>query len=1017
MKAKGTPRSIFSSISSYFFYSSEPPNYKSLKEQNKTKTTKNTFTKLTNFIKYFNPLNSQIYKNLSSAITEANKILENPKDLITPPAKSAVEKEYYSKKDVWSFCWETYYNNNKLPHLIAILLASIAIGCLPFVYLNLFKLYFDSQISSNYAFFINCTLAVTTWGILRTVLENKLTELSERLFINVSYKFIQKANTKLCEFQSLRERKQEEKNSERDNFQETVGQVFKQHIVIISNIINYSLKAATSIYYIYATCKKTILNIWLTALIIPMFLLAVLRKAPDEQHKKLSNLLITKIRPSYAKLFKSALNDKDSFKLNGNDCLRGTATTELNGCSKTNRDAERELSQYKSITESMKKICDKINETLAALVVYNIYGMPSTSNSAAFAFGFGALTQIKEALKKTCDSLTNLAFKEKRAVDKMVNKFDPVSAFMTTHKVRKEFLKENIRPDNTLPTFLSSCMFISSITTTFYAASLGFNLVFEKTILLTMGLSTNIDMLYSNSLVCCSTLVACSLWKILFRKMSSNSNKHIAKHTNFFSICQILVPDCDNLPINFIGFILTQLIIYIPFKLYVATILSLSISQPYIMLLRIILSVTIQNSINKIVHYYLTPLKTIEKIFTAPQATKPANNEPICINTMKTGKVMIFSEYDEEKHKWVTKKEYISNKSIKIHNGITKVSARNGVGKSLLMKGIINSTHSNTESVKDKLQEYEMKITPQLQSQEVVYFPQGRNAKEETTTAVGITSDFTGTDVEGISKDFKIQNSTSLNITNHPKHKEDLALNADQRYFLKHTILTDHNDCNIDYTKLNDEHKAIVNDILSKDSTYLNKWREILTSLEGVGKNDKCNNCCKFILDQQGKNGGTFAKIIWAFQATLLTVPHIKLLILDEPGNEVDPESRSKGYEILDNLARQNNKKVLSIDHDDKNNSSSESINNSYPRIELKIENGKVSVSQHLDNQQPQDNLLVDTSSSNVSSPENSPEKNLRKPFPITKAVSYQELEDGSPRNDTHTFYNRRNEHNSSPFR
>ena len=49
----------------------------------------------------------------------------------------------------------------------------------------------------------------------------------------------------------------------------------------------------------------------------------------------------------------------------------------------------------------MKKICDKINETLAALVVYNIYGMPSTSNSAAFVFGFGALTQIKEALKKT----------------------------------------------------------------------------------------------------------------------------------------------------------------------------------------------------------------------------------------------------------------------------------------------------------------------------------------------------------------------------------------------------------------------------------------------------------------------------------------------------------------------------------------------------------------------------------------------------------------------------------------
>ena len=40
----------------------------------------------------------------------------------------------------------------QITHLIAILLASIAIGCLPFVYLNLFKLYFDSQISSNYAF-------------------------------------------------------------------------------------------------------------------------------------------------------------------------------------------------------------------------------------------------------------------------------------------------------------------------------------------------------------------------------------------------------------------------------------------------------------------------------------------------------------------------------------------------------------------------------------------------------------------------------------------------------------------------------------------------------------------------------------------------------------------------------------------------------------------------------------------------------------------------------------------------
>ena len=86
----------------------------------------------------------------------------------------------------------------------------------------------------------------------------------------MSYKFIQKANTKLCEFQSLRG-KQEEKNSERDNFQETVSQVFKQHLLTINNIANYSLKAATSIYYIYATCKKTILNIWLTALIIPMF--------------------------------------------------------------------------------------------------------------------------------------------------------------------------------------------------------------------------------------------------------------------------------------------------------------------------------------------------------------------------------------------------------------------------------------------------------------------------------------------------------------------------------------------------------------------------------------------------------------------------------------------------------------------------------------------------------------------------------------------------------------------------
>ena len=33
-------------------------------------------------------------------------------------------------------------------------------------------------------------------------------------------------------------------------------------------------------------------------------LLAVLRKVPDDQYKKLSNLLTTKIRPSYAKLFK-----------------------------------------------------------------------------------------------------------------------------------------------------------------------------------------------------------------------------------------------------------------------------------------------------------------------------------------------------------------------------------------------------------------------------------------------------------------------------------------------------------------------------------------------------------------------------------------------------------------------------------------------------------------------------------------------------------------------------------------
>ena len=882
-----------------------------------------------------------------------NNTTDNKKPTTTATHNSIIElannpgkflRDYFqrSRPQTYHF-FSIFYNNQRLPHLLAILFFSMLTGWMPLAYTRLFKLHTNViQDGVSYALFYQASFAVILWGVLRVIAENLTivfrsncaVEISNLCSNNLHKKFsyyYNHNNNKLTETTDKDNKKTKKNtviNTDSANNISSFYENYSKSIVIKSMKL---VKMLSYICYLATDAGRQLLH----PLLLPLPVFYVLSRAVilylTPEHEKL-NKEVSSANQAYQSTFAKWTKNWTNTGLNGRAALRNNNKSKLNILSNINTKKQQKQNVAKELLSMIEKNTKKIANILSFICLIGIYGLPklqSQSATAGIIFGYSVLNQIQVNIMNAVTTVTDVLCGKTKKNQEIDTSYESI-------KDLQEGLNIELNQQSDLtksqpiqqPTLTDSILLASGVSfITNLWALLCFS-YFNNSIAEVLSIAISPALATANITIAAS-LITLGILTARYYKLST---------TNLY----------NQLTINFVAHFITLPLIDILFT-------SLTSLQPLSIWIKAathtLACIGVNFGISKMLHQQLLPpIRTHDCKYAQP---KKQNTPNLAIENAGT---LVITHKDPDQYvKFYSGQELIRKyklQSFELTRGnIACISAANSTGKSSLLKGIVQHTESPTHAESGNTDEWinlaikgKSQIFPnthlvdiKLNKHNLMYWKQADDPTELTgeynAPLLPIEKDNKELQLQPMQRlfiDQVITNNDNKNSITYESFTVDETNPNHQilkkmREFIDDviaptqpditTILEITAECTADnmhdaYKKVEEYIENITAPDQPKSSIHMIRWYAYMAIL-GV----PLTNLTNYNIPNQTESGGLFSKIWTALQITTLHLDWLQILLLDEPCQQMDHTATPLAKTLLKVVNTNQKKFVLVIDH------------------------------------------------------------------------------------------------------
>ena len=183
-----------------------------------------------------------LLNKLDTTLRHTNTLAQQPLTFI---------KEHFPK--VFFFA-EFCYDSGLLADFISLLILTAFSSCLPFYYLLVWKIYYESMYAGNMKFFIQCTFVVLCFGVLRSSIESFIDILRDNLSCYLSDHYSMKTHRAFVKFYTIPENVKDKDSDTSGNIPDDQENFFQCMNDMLNRYVSLFVKMLMYIAFLVKSC-------------------------------------------------------------------------------------------------------------------------------------------------------------------------------------------------------------------------------------------------------------------------------------------------------------------------------------------------------------------------------------------------------------------------------------------------------------------------------------------------------------------------------------------------------------------------------------------------------------------------------------------------------------------------------------------------------------------------------------------------------------------------------------------